>query len=129
MAKLTSNVPIHLPATPGTGPLTLYPGDEIPEYALELLGSDLRGGEPEPAPTSPASSGTAPQVRTEDQLRSMENDELRGLLDQYAASYPARARKDELVALVLEAQKIHITDATGPDNTGQPGAGTAPSGE
>jgi len=99
--QLTSKVPVHVFA-PQHDALTLWPNDEIPDWAVEFIEPALRGAADEPpAETSPASSGENSGA-SEEELRKLTNDELRELLGE--GNYAASDRKDDLVAKALAAQ-------------------------
>lgn len=115
MAKLTSPTSVVVPGVEGHSTITLNDGDEIPDWALDQLSPDLKGeGDAPDAEKSPASSGDTFEIFSEEDLRNMSNDQLEELLDQRQVDHPARARKDDLVALVLEYQKTRSTGGTTP---------------
>lgn len=117
MANLTSPVPVIVPGVAGHDTVTLYDGDEIPDWAEDQIEPALKGeGDGPSEEKSPASSGDTYETFTEDELRAMNNEQLEALLDERQVDHPARARKDDLVNLVLEYQKNQTTGGTSPQN-------------
>lgn len=107
MPKLAGTLPVHV-AAPGYDTTTIWPGDDIPEWALEQLEPALKGEADAPAEaTNPGSSGAGPEALTEEQLRELNVPDLKARLGQYnpPVEFAGNARKDDLVELALKAQQ------------------------